>query len=332
MRLTLNPNPDTIGPDWIAMRILAFLELLQAHHRLTGADLADRLGVDERTVRRYAGRLADIGIPVVAERGRYGGYRLLPGYKLPPLMLTDDEAVAVVLGLVAGERLGLPGPAAARETALAKIQRVLPAGLRDRVTAVADALDVSPATNRALPPDTQVLLTLAKAARDRRRATITYRSWRGESTERDLDAYGLVWHAGKWYAVGHDHRRDALRTFRLDRITGVRPGETPFTVPAGFDAVAHLHRSLATVPYRHEVEVVLHTTLDEAAARIPPSAATLTGTDGAVVMVAHAERLDGMARMLAGLGWPFEIRRPDALRDAVADLADRLHEAVRRIA
>jgi predicted DNA-binding transcriptional regulator YafY len=314
------------------MRILALLELLQAHHRLTGPELADRLGVDERTVRRYAGRLAGMGIPVVAERGRYGGYRLLPGYKLPPLMLTDDEAVAVVLGLLAGGRLGLPGPAVARETALAKIRRVLPDALRGQVTAVADALDVSPATRPALPPATEVLLTLATSARDRTRATITYRSWRGESTERDLDTYGLVWHAGRWYAVGHDHRSGALRTFRLDRITGVRPGGTEFAVPENFDAVAHLHRSLATVPYAHEVEVVLHTTLAEAAARIPPGTATLAAQDGAVVMVARAERLDGMARMLAGLGWPFEIRRPEALRTAVADLADRLHTAVRRIA
>jgi predicted DNA-binding transcriptional regulator YafY len=312
------------------MRILALLELLQAHHRLTGPDLADRLGVDERTVRRDTQRLADLGIPVVAERGRYGGYRLLPGYKLPPLMLTDDEAVAVVLGLLAGERLGLPG--AAREQALAKIQRVLPAALRDRVAAVGEALDVSPAAKRALPPDTQVLLTLAKSARDHQTARITYRSWRGETTERDLDPYGLVWHAGRWYAVGHDHKRRDLRTFRLDRISAVRPGTTTFTVPAGFDAVAHVHRSLATVPYAHEVEVVLHTTLDEAATRIPPGTATLTAhDDGSVLMVARAERLDGMARMLAGLGWSFEIRRPDALRDAVADLADRLHAAVRRI-
>ena len=316
------------------MRILALLELLQAHHRLTGPDLADRLGVDERTVRRDTQRLADIGIPVVAERGRYGGYRLLPGYKLPPLMLTDDEAVAVVLGLLAGERLGLPGPA--REKALAKIQRVLPAALRDRVAAVGDALDVSPATKRPLPPDTQVLLTLAQATRDQRGVTITYRSWRGETTERDLDPYGLVWHAGRWYAVGHDHKRRDLRAFRLDRIGDVRivevpPGTTTFTVPAGFDAVAHVHRSLATVPYAHEVEVVLHTTLDEAATRIPPGTATLTEHGGSVLMVARAERLDGMARMLAGLGWSFEVRRPDALRDAVADLADRLHAAVRRI-
>jgi predicted DNA-binding transcriptional regulator YafY len=315
-----------------ATRVLALLELLQARGLVGGAEIAARLEVDQRTVRRYAQQLVDMGIPVEGARGRYGGYCLRPGYKLPPLMLTDDEAVAVVLGLLAGARLGLPGPALARETALAKIQRVLPAALRDRVAAVADALDVSPGRKHDLPPDTEVLLALAKAARDHHEATITYRSWRGESTERDLDTYGLVWHAGKWYAVGHDHRRGALRTFRLDRISEVRPRGTAFVPPENFDAVAYLHRSLATVPYAHEVEVVLDTTLDEAAARIPPSVATLTEADGAVVMVAHAERLDGMARMLAGLGWPFEIRRPDALRAAVADLAAQLHESVRRIA
>ncbi len=112
-------------------RVLTMLELLQAHHRMGGAELARRLGVDERTVRRYAARLDELGVPVVAERGRYGGYRLMPGYKLPPLMLTGDEATAVVLGLLAGRRIGLPGQAT--ESALAKIQRVLAAELRDRL-------------------------------------------------------------------------------------------------------------------------------------------------------------------------------------------------------
>src|SRR5215216_5704574 len=107
-----------------AARVLALLEVLQAAPGLTGPDLAARLEVDERTIRRYAARLSELGVPVQAERGRHGGYRLLPGYKLPPLMLTDDEAVAVVLGLLVGARLGLPG---AGDTALTKIQRVLPA-------------------------------------------------------------------------------------------------------------------------------------------------------------------------------------------------------------
>ncbi|WP_338070977.1 helix-turn-helix transcriptional regulator, partial [Actinomadura bangladeshensis] len=125
-------------PSHPTTRVLAMLELLQAHHRIGGAELARRLGVDERTVRRYAARLDDLGVPVTADRGRHGGYRLMPGYKLPPLMLTDDEAAAVVLGLLAGRRMGLPGQAT--ETALAKVQRVLPAALRDRVQALRDTL------------------------------------------------------------------------------------------------------------------------------------------------------------------------------------------------
>src|SRR3954471_11536646 len=123
-----------------ASRVLAMLELLQAHHRLTGADLAARLGVDDRTVRRYAGNLAELGIPVTAARGRYGGYRLQPGYKLPPLMLTDDEAVAVVPGLIAADRLGLGPEAPATATAHEKISRVLPRALADRLAALEQSL------------------------------------------------------------------------------------------------------------------------------------------------------------------------------------------------
>src|SRR3954471_14394232 len=126
-----------------ASRVLAMLELLQAHHRLTGADLAARLGVDDRTVRRYAGNLAELGIPVTAARGRYGGYRLQPGYKLPPLMLTDEEAVAVVLGLIAADRLrlGTQAPAAAATaTPHEKISRVLPRALADRLAALEQSL------------------------------------------------------------------------------------------------------------------------------------------------------------------------------------------------
>ncbi len=309
-----------------AVRTLALLELLQGRHRLTGPELADRLGVDERTVRRYAGRLAELGIPVAAERGRYGGYRLLPGYKLPPLMLTDDEAVAVVLGLLAGARLGLPG---AGDTALAKIQRVLPAALRERVGAVADALDFAPSPRPADPPRTDVLVALATAARDRRRVTIDYASWRGAASRRDLDPYGVVWHAGRWYVLGHDHRRGEVRTFRLDRIGAVTNTGVGFDPPGDFDPVTRLHQSLAEVPYAHEVEVVLHTSLDEARRRIPPTVASLEPVDGGVLLTARAERLDGMAQMLAGLGWSFEIRRPDELRPAVVALADRLRAAAR---
>jgi predicted DNA-binding transcriptional regulator YafY len=301
------------------------LELLQAHHQLTGADLGARLGVDERTVRRYAATLADLGIPVIAARGRYGGYRLSPGYKLPPLMLTDDEAVAVVLGLVAAEHLGLGTQAPATGPALAKIRRVLPVTLAEQVAGVQESLGFTlPRREGTARPATATLLTLGAATRSRRRVSITYRSWRGGVSLRDLDPYGLVFHAGRWYVTGHDHRRGEVRTFRLDRIVAVDTGTATFEVPAGFDPVAHVSRSLAGVPYAWEVEVLLETGLEQARRRVPPSVAELTESADGVLMRSRAQSLDGMAQMLAGLGWPFTIVRPNELRAAVTSYAQRL--------
>jgi predicted DNA-binding transcriptional regulator YafY len=299
------------------------LELLQARRELTGRELAGLLGVDERTVRRYALRLADLGIPVEARRGRHGGYRLLPGYKLPPLMFTDDEAVAVVLGLLVGQRLGI-----GTGGALDKIRRVLPAQLRDRVAALHETLGFTLMPRDAAMPDASVLLALAAAARDRHRVRLTYRSWKGEDSERDLDTYGLVFHSGRWYASGFDHRRGEVRTFRVDRIAAAAPLPVTYEDPGGFDVVAHVTHSLAAVPYRHEVEVELNMPLSEARRRIPPTVGTVTGTDGEVLLRTRAERLDGMAQLLAGLGRPFVIHTPDELRVAVRELAERLLRSV----
>jgi len=299
------------------------LELLQANHFLTGPALAARLGVDERTVRRYAGRLDDLGIPVVAMRGRHGGYRLMPGYKLPPLMFTDEEATAMVLGLLAGRQLGgLAGEAT--ESALAKVRRVLPAALRDRVLALQETLSFTLTARQGTASAAEVVLTLAAAASERRRVRLRYVSWQGAGSDRELDPYGLVFHSGRWYVTGQDQQSGEVRTFRVDRVKSAVPGTASFEVPGDFDPVQHVTRSLAAVPYAHEVEVVFHTTLKQARARIPPAVATLTQTDEGVLMLARAEHLDGMARMLAGLGWSFEIRRPDELRRAVRDLAAEL--------
>jgi predicted DNA-binding transcriptional regulator YafY len=308
-----------------ASRVLALLELLQSHTRLTASDLGRRLGVDERTVRRYASTLTDLGIPVEAIRGRYGGYRLRPGYKLPPLMLTDDEAVAVVLGLVAAQRLGIGTQAPATAVALAKIRRVLPAGLADRLDAVQATLGFSanPRTSGA-PPATSTLLAVGSAIQARHRVRVRYRSWRGEETRRDVDAYGLVFHAGRWYVTGFDHRRGQIRTFRLDRVSAVSTLPTTYDMPPGFDPVVQVTRSLAGVPYAWEVEVVLHADPAEVARRVPPSVAEISESADGVVLRARAESLDGMAHMLAGLGWPFAIVQPDELRAAVARHAERL--------
>jgi predicted DNA-binding transcriptional regulator YafY len=309
-------------------RVLALLEMLQAGGSVGVARLAERLGVDERTVRRYASHLADLGIPVQARRGRYGGYRLAPGYKLPPLMLTDDEAVAIVLGLVAGRRAGLVTAAGeAPESALAKVRRVLPVALAQRIDSLLSTAGFTAPGRAAAPPGSEVLLTLASAARDRHPVAIRYTAWSGRATRRELSPYGLVFHAGRWYVTGHDSVTDALRTFRLDRIASAESIEGSFDVPADFDPTGHVLAGLASVPYAHEVVVVLEASMAEARSRIPRVVGELVEVPGGVRLTARAERLDGAAQLLAGLPWPFRVDRPAELRDELRALAARLELA-----
>lgn len=306
-------------------RVLAMLELLQAGGQRTVGDLAARLGVDERTVRRYAEHLADLGIPVEAQRGRYGGYRLLPGYKLPPLMLTDDEAVAVVLGLRAAERAGLATTgSAATASALGKVSRVLPPALRRRLESLLSTAHFTSPARDGAPAGADTLLDLAWAAQARRTVVIGYTAWDGRASERRLDVYGLVFHSGRWYATGHDHGRDDVRTFRLDRVTSVRPADGTFDVPADFDASAQVVSGIAAVGWSHEVAVVLRTTVAEAQERLPRSVGRLSEHADGVLLRTRAERLDGMACLLAGLGWDFDVLAPEALRDEVLALSARL--------
>ncbi|GGM22980.1 transcriptional regulator [Micromonospora sonchi] len=311
-------------------RVLTLLELLQSHTRIPGSELADRLGTDVRTVRRYAAHLRELGIPVEAERGRHGGYRLARGYRMPPLVLTNDEALAVVVGLLAAERLGMSMTIPANSGALAKIERVLPHSLREPLAAMRETLSFTTNAVTAQAPETSVLLALAQASRARTTVGISYLSWHQDQTERDLDPYGVVFHRGRWYAVGRDHRHDSLRTFRIDRIASVTTRTQTFTAPDDFDPVTHLTSALAQVPYRWDVEVLIHGPLDDVARRLPRSAVTLTADTGGVLMRARAERLDGMAHLLASLEWPFTIHRPDELRQALKNLADQLAAAAER--
>ena len=308
-------------------RVLAVLELLQAHQRLSGPELAERLEVDLRTVRRYVTMLQDLGIPVEGERGRHGGYRLRPGFKLPPLMFTDDEALAVTLGLLAARRLGLAVTAPAVEGALAKLERVLPPAVRQRVAAVQEALvtDLAPP---AEAPASAVVATLSVAAQEGRRVWLRYGSARGEETERAVDPYGLVYLSGRWYAAGYCHLRGGLRTFRLDRVLDVQPRAELFTRPPDFDSLAYVQRALATMPGTWRVEVLLDTSLEEAQRVIPPQVATLESTPAGVVFRDYAEDLDWIARLLVGLGCPFVVREPPELRQTLARLAARVLESV----
>jgi len=307
-------------------RLLELLELLQRQPLVTGRELADRFRVDRRTVRRDIAGLQRLGIPVEGERGVGGGYRLRPGYRLPPLMLSEDEATAVVLGLGAARRLALGDPDGT-DGALAKIHRVLPAPLRRRVEALEAALAFTAPAIAGEPPAGETVLVVADAIRRTRRIQVAYRSFEGEESQRELSPYGLVVHAGRWYLAGYDHSRAALRTFRVDRIDRIAISEVAAAeAPDVFDPLDHVSRSLAQVPWPWEVDVLLDLPLDEARRRVPATLAELADEDGKTSLRMRVSSLDWAASLLAGLGCRFSVRRPEELRTSVAELSRRLAE------
>ncbi|MFB8272521.1 helix-turn-helix transcriptional regulator [Streptomyces sp. NPDC055955] len=322
------------------VRVLTLLELLQSGGVRTVAELADRLGVDGRTVRRYVDQLNDLDVPVEAVRGRYGGYRLAPGYRLPPLMLSDDEALAVLLGLVAGRRGGLTPADTASETAAAKIRRVLPARLTRRLDAVLESLAFTASPDQFATPDAEVLLTVADAVRHRRPLSIRYTDRHGRGSERMLHAYGVVAHSGRWYVTGTAPEIGEDRTFRLDRIAAARTLPGSFEVPAGLDPAQRVLSGFATAEYRYAVTLRIHGTVDQIRARLPagvanveetaPTARVDPGTERWLRVELRAETLDWLPPVLASLDRPFVIERPDELRDLVTALADRLASCARQ--
>ncbi|WP_227983047.1 helix-turn-helix transcriptional regulator [Nocardia spumae] len=312
-------------------RVLALLELLQGGGTRTVADLATRLDVDERTVRRYAEHLLDLGIPVDAVRGRYGGYRLAPGYRMPPLMLTDEEALAVLLAMVAGRRAGLiTTSVAAAEAATAKIRRVLPEALGSRLDALLAVADFTAPERESRPTEAELLLAVAEAARDRRPVALSYVSGDGRPSERVVDPYGVVAHSGRWYLTGADSASGQVRTFRIDRITALRAVAGRFDVPTDFDPVAWVQAGLARAPYRYEVSIRIRARPDAVRAVFPPAVAILEVADGAdhewTRARIHAEQLDWIPPLLAALDRPFVIEEPAELRVRVRSLAGRLVE------
>ncbi|WCD95387.1 YafY family protein [Streptomyces sp. HUAS 31] len=316
-------------------RVLTLLELLQSGGTRTVAELADRLGVEGRTVRRYVDHLIDLDVPVESVRGRYGGYRLAPGYRLPPLMLSEDEALAVLLGLVAGRRAGLTTTErTANETASAKIRRVLPKHIARRLDTLLEALAFTDQPGEFDTPDTGVLLAIADAVRHHRPVSIRYTDRDGRRSERTLHAYGIVAHSGRWYVTGTDARIGEDRTFRLDRIADARTLPGSFEAPVGPGPAQRVLSGFATAEYRHEVTLRIHGTVEQIRARLPAGVANLEEYESAADedraterwrrVELRAERLDWLPPVLASLDRPFVIERPDELRDLVIALADRL--------
>ncbi len=305
-------------------RLLTLLELLQARGRLTGAELAERLDVNQRSVRRYVTMLQDLGVPVDGARGRHGGYRLRRGFRLPPLMFTDEEALALTLGLLSARQTGLAAAAPAVEGALAKVDRVLPETVRDQVRAVQDSLhlDLGPAP-MAPPAEPATVVAFGAATRERRRLRLRYQSPE-RVTEREFDPYGVVFRSGRWYAVGWCHLAGEVRTFRLDRVLEAEPTAARFEPPAGFDAHAHLLRSLARMYEPWTAEVLMDTTMEEASRSIPPIVGSLTKTPRGVLLTMRANSLEWMAHVVSRIPWPVEVAGPPELAGALRALAERL--------
>ncbi|KQX01480.1 transcriptional regulator [Massilia sp. Root418] len=309
-------------------RVLAVLELLQTHGRLSGAEMSRRLAVDGRTLRRYIVMLEQIGIPIMSERGRHGGYALMPGFKLPPMMFTDDEALALSLGLLAARSLGLADAAPAVASAQAKLERIMPAGLKQRVGAI-DAtvrLDLARAT---APQDNAALVTLSSAAQARMRVQLRYKPPGAPESERGFDPYGLAFYDGCWYAVGYCHLRHDMRTFRLDRIVDASPLPQGFDRPEGFDALAHLRTSLAAMPRAYAATVLLHTDLHTARRYLMDAIGLFEQTSDGVLLHNQSDDLAWFARELASLPFGFRVIAPDALREELDTVARRLSEIAR---
>lgn len=304
-------------------RLLTLLEMLQSHRQIPGAEIARRLEVDLRTVRRYVVTLQDMGIPVEAERGPYGAYHLARGFKLPPLMFTDAEAVALTLGLLAIRELRFPVEMAAVEGALAKIERVLPEALLAQVRGLQEGVTFY-VTPPPTSPDIAYVTGLSMAAQQRHPVHLGYRAFDGAVTERDFDPYGVVFNQGYWYTSGYCHLRDGLRTFRLDRITELAGAEGSFERPADFDVLAYVLASISTLSGQPEqVEVLLHTTLAHAQEVIQPVMGTLEEVEGGVMFRRAPTQLRWVAFVLIMLDFPVEVIGPEALRVELRQIADR---------
>jgi predicted DNA-binding transcriptional regulator YafY len=304
-------------------RVLTVLELLQSKPSISGPELAARLEIDVRSVRRYITILQDAGIPIEASIGRHGGYRLRPGFKLPPLLFTDEEATAIVLGLLGTSWLEIGQSPIAVEGALAKVLRVLPLRARERLSAVSEHLILSPHQQDARP-DAGLLIDLSDAIQQRRRIAIDYRSQDEAVTHRAVEPYGLAGWWGRWYLVGYCCLREGYRLFRLDRMQDVRVLAEPFVRAEDFDCQAYVREHLGKLTSRWQIEVEFQAPLTTVQRKIPAGYGSLTVTPAGVLFQSQYGDIADTARYLLGVNLPFVVHQPQELRDELLRLAQQM--------
>jgi predicted DNA-binding transcriptional regulator YafY len=312
-------------------RLLELLSLLQARREWSGPELADRLEVSRRTIRRDADRLRNLGYPVESFTGPAGGYRLRAGTAMPPLLLDDEEAIAIAVGLRTAARASVTGIEETAVRALVKIEQVLPAHLRRRVAALGSAT-IAPAIGGPTV-DPQHLTTIAAACRDDQCLRFAYRSRDGTDSRREVEPHSLVNLGRRWYLVAWDRRREDWRTFRADRLARPAPSGvrfTPRTLPAP-DAAAYVNQSITGAPHRYEARVTLHAAADEVAGRVPAHWGTIEGVDARTCEYRTGDDdLGWLALRIAMLGVDFEVHEPPELAEHLRALADRLWRAAGR--
>jgi predicted DNA-binding transcriptional regulator YafY len=311
-------------------RLLELLSLMQGRRDWPGNELADRLEVSGRTIRRDIDRLRELGYPVESLTGPAGGYRLRAGSAMPPLLLDDDESIAIAVGLRTAAGASVAGIEEAAVRALVKLEQVLPVHLRRRVGALGSATYTLPVAGPTVDP--QHLTVIAGACRDAECLRFAYRSRDGTHSRREVEPDSLVNRGRRWYLVAWDRRRDDWRTFRIDRLakpasTGVR--FLPRRLPAK-DAAAYVEQSIAGAPNRFEARVILHAPADEITSRVPAHWGAIVPIDGRTCEYRTGDDdLGWLAMRIAMLGVDFEVQEPPELVEQLRTLALRLQRAAR---
>ncbi|MFE7412546.1 helix-turn-helix transcriptional regulator [Streptomyces laurentii] len=311
-------------------RLLNLLSLLQTPREWPGSELADRLDVSPRTIRRDIDRLRDLGYPVEATKGALGGYRLVAGTAMPPLLLDDEEAVAIAVGLRAGAGHAIEGVEEASVRALAKLEQVLPSRLRHRVSTLQNAtIPLTRGDGATVAP--QTLTTLAGAVTGQERLRFGYRAGDGAETKRLVEPYRLVSTGRRWYLVAYDLGRDDWRTFRVDRVsdpfpTGAR--YTPRELPTG-DVAEFMTRSMSRAQPELELDVTFEAPVDVVAARLPAHLVPVPeGEERCRLRVRTVDSAEWLVVRLAMVEVGFRVHGPESLVGYVADMAGRLGAAV----
>lgn len=308
-------------------RLLRLLSLLSSRPSWTCVELAERMAVTDRTVRRDVARLRELGYTVDSEAGPWGGYRLRAGSQVPPLILDDEEALAVAAGLREAAQSDAAGGDQAALSALLKLRQVLPRRIAERLGDLDDAF-VSLPTADGPRVATGLLLELAVACRRGERARLSYVDAQGRVTLRDVDPYRLVCTGRRWYFVARDVERGEWRTFRADRVDRLQPTGRPADLSDPPDAARLVSRNIANGPYPLSATVRLPLPMDAALRLVPATIGTHRpdGPDATLVDIGGPDP-DGLARYLLGLGTPLRVLAPDAVRQALLDRTRRLLEA-----